>query len=54
MENKQLETALEDLFETSGNIADTIWYSPYETLYDAIIRVIEANEIIDLGALEND
>ena len=30
-----------DLFDDAEDVNDTIWYTQFETLYDAIIRTIE-------------
>lgn len=44
MINSELEMDIQDIFDTSGDITNTIWHTPFETLYDAIIRVIEEHE----------
>jgi len=42
-EKMSFESDLDELFNTSECIEDTIWYSPHETLRDAIMRIYEDN-----------
>ena len=42
--SNNIEEKLKKLFDNAIDISDTIWYSPTETLYDAILSLIEEED----------
>lgn len=44
MKNKGLETDIRDVFDDAEGIHTLIWYTSFETLQDAILRVIGEHE----------
>ena len=42
--SNNIEEKLKKLFDNAMDVTDTIWYSPTETLYDAILSLIEEED----------